>query len=711
MLTRWRTFALDAGTHLKKKSFVKLGIISALLPLLLLVVLLLFSPINTFAQGGITIFLPFTKGGSDSGQQFAIIPNQYIVVLQTVESASDTPAAISALEQANALVAQYGGSIIYTYDAALYGFAATLSSDGAAAMQSDPLVALIEPDRLVQISQDSPEAVQLNATWGLDRIDQRTMPLSGTYSYTDTGAGVHVYIMDTGLVTTHNEFLGRVGNGYTVFDDGRGVGVTGCVDDKDRYGHGTHVAGTVGGTTYGVAKDVIIHPVRVLDCNGTGTLSGVIAGVDWVTSNHSKPAVANMSLSGGGPSETLEIAIRNSVDAGITYAVAAGNNSANACDYFPARIAEVLTIGSTTSEDKRSSFSNYGTCVDLFAPGSSILSAGYTSDTSTNFSSGTSMASPHVAGVAALYLQAQPNALPGDVATALLDTATLGILENIGSGSPNLLLYSVDLQSDEVTEQLTATATLTPTPTPTLTPTLTPSPTSTLTPDEPTLTSTPTSTPASTTTPDATPNVCVEVVSNGDFEAGPTGWEQSSAQGFELLCTQSTCGAGLQPHDGKYLAWLGGGYNERSRLSQSLTIPKDAPASLTYWHQIESEDYCGYDFGYVQLIVDDSVHLLTHYSLCNRNDTAGWVEQTIDVSSYAGQEVRLEFYVTNDRSLISNMFIDSISLQSGASCSLDAGRSLAPPSPMNMPLDESFSEPRPDKRGSEAPAGKLRWRR
>ena len=275
---------------------------------------------------------------------------------------------------------------------------------------------------------------QTPATWGLDRIDQRDLPLNNTYNYNQTGQAVHAYIIDTGMRATHQQFTGRVGNGADFVGDGQGT--------NDCHGHGTHVAGTTGGTTYGVAKLVTLHAVRVLNCQGSGTNSGVIAGVDWVTANHGSPAVANMSL-GGGISTALDSAVNNSVNSGVSYAVAAGNSNANACNSSPARAPAANTVGSTTSTDARSSFSNFGTCLDIFAPGSSITSAWNTSDTATNTISGTSMASPHVAGAIALYLQTNPGASPSTVTNALIANSTLNHVTNAGSGSPNRLLYSL----------------------------------------------------------------------------------------------------------------------------------------------------------------------------------------------------------------------------------------------------------------------------
>ncbi len=348
------------------------------------------------------------------------IPGHYIVVLH--------PGAAFSPDIAQQKVDNAGGKLNFTYTAALQGFAAELPDAGLNTLRADPDVAFIEQDQTVTIVD-----TQNNATWGLDRIDQRNRPLNSTYVYNQTGSGVHAYIIDTGIRSSHNEFSGRVGNGYDAIDGG-------APDDCN--GHGTHVAGTVGGTVYGVAKQVTLHGVRVLNCSGSGSNSGVIAGVDWVTQNRINPAVANMSL-GGGASSALDNAVANSISSGVTYAVAAGNSNANACNYSPARTASAITVGSTTSTDARSSFSNYGTCLDIFAPGSSITAAWYTSNTATNTISGTSMASPHVAGVAALYLQANPNASPTTVRNAIVNGGTTGVVTGAGSGSPNILLYSL----------------------------------------------------------------------------------------------------------------------------------------------------------------------------------------------------------------------------------------------------------------------------
>ena len=359
------------------------------------------------------------------------VEGQYIVVLkdEMASLASEGSSRPAVADMARALSSMHGAELKMSYKHVLRGFVVRASDRALAKLLADERVAYVEEDGVVRAS-----ATQSGATWGIDRVDQRDLPLSGTYTYDTTASSVHAYIIDTGIRSTHTDFGGRVSGGYTAITDGNGT--------SDCNGHGTHVAGTVGGNTWGVAKAVQLHPVRVLGCDGSGTNSGVIAGMDWVTGNHVKPAVANMSL-GGGASTATDDAVTRMTNAGVTVAVAAGNDNASACNYSPARAASAITVGSTTSTDARSSFSNYGTCLDIFAPGSSIKSAWSTGDTATNTISGTSMASPHVAGVAALYLAVNPTATASQVTTALIDNSTSGKVTDPKTGSPNRLLYSL----------------------------------------------------------------------------------------------------------------------------------------------------------------------------------------------------------------------------------------------------------------------------
>ncbi|MFC9425551.1 S8 family peptidase [Streptomyces sp. NPDC056987] len=329
------------------------------------------------------------------------------------------------------VVAEYGGTVKRTYTAALNGYAATLSDAQARRLAADPAVDQVFQDRTVRAlgTQTNPPS------WGLDRIDQASLPLDSSYTYPDSaGEGTTVYVIDTGVRITHQDFGGRASYGYDAVDNDNTA--------QDGNGHGTHVAANAAGTAYGVAKKAKVVAVRVLNNAGSGTTAGVVAGIDWVTANHSGPSVANMSL-GGGASAALDTAVQNSIASGVTYAVAAGNSNANAQNYSPARVPEAITVGATTSTDARASYSNYGARVDLFAPGSSITSAWNSSDTATSSISGTSMASPHVAGAAAVYLAGHPAATPAQVATALVNGATSGVVTGPGSGSPNKLLRLV----------------------------------------------------------------------------------------------------------------------------------------------------------------------------------------------------------------------------------------------------------------------------
>src|SRR5688572_11914177 len=286
------------------------------------------------------------------------IPNRYVVVLDPVAMRSSED--ISEKSAAR-LSGAYGGAVDKVFSHALKGFSAEMTPQAAEAMSNDPSVLFIEEDSYISVN-----ATQTNAPWGLDRVDQRNVPLNTAYNYVRTGAGVHVYVIDTGVRASHTEFGGRATADFDSMYDGQ--------NGNDCHGHGTHVAGTIGGLNYGVAKDARIHGVRVLGCNGIGTVSTTVDGIDWVTANHISPAVANMSM-GSAASLLMDFAVQGSIDAGVTYVVAAGNANADACQYSPARLPSAITVGAADQNDARAGFSNYGSCVDLFAPGVSIMSA------------------------------------------------------------------------------------------------------------------------------------------------------------------------------------------------------------------------------------------------------------------------------------------------------------------------------------------------
>jgi hypothetical protein len=395
-------------------------------------------------------------------------------------------------------------------------------------------------------------------------------------------------------------------SGFTSINDGNGT--------NDCNGHGTHVSGTVGGSTYGVAKSVTLVPVRVLNCSGSGTNSGVIAGVDWVSSNHTagQPAVANMSL-GGGASSALDTAVNNSINDGVTYAIAAGNSNTNACTQSPARVANAITVGSTTNTDARSSFSNFGTCVDIFAPGSNITSSWNTSDTATNTISGTSMATPHVAGVAALFLEANPGASPATVASAIISNATLNHVSNPGTGSPNRLLYSIFSGGP-------------PPPSPTPTPTPSPSP-----------------------SPGGS-----QLLLNPGFESGNVNWVTTAGV---------ISNSGRPPHGGSWFAWLNGyGQTHTDTCYQQITIPASATsATLSFYLRIDSAETTttvAYDRLQVQIRNSSNAVLATLATYSNLNKTSTYVLKTFDLTAYKGQTIRIYFLGTEDVTLQTSFVID-----------------------------------------------------
>ncbi|MFE9004954.1 S8 family peptidase [Streptomyces sp. NPDC007875] len=359
-------------------------------------------------------------------QSKSAVDGSYIVMLKGGKT-------VKAAAEGKDLAQEYGGKLSRSYDSAINGFSASgLSDTEAKRLAADPSVA-----KVVQNHRYTVKGTQENPpSWGLDRIDQEDTEGDKAYNYPDSaGEGVTAYVIDTGVRTSHKDFEGRATSGFDAVDN----------DDSadDGNGHGTHVAGTIAGAEHGVAKKAKVVAVRVLDDQGSGTTEQVVAGIDWVTENHEGPSVANMSL-GGTPDEALDAAVQKAIDSGVTFAVAAGNESSDASQSSPARVKDAITVASSTDQDEQSDFSNYGDVVDIYAPGSDITSDWNTDDGATNTISGTSMATPHVVGAAAVYLSGHQDAKPADVAKALTDGATADKISNPGDGTPNKLLKVVE---------------------------------------------------------------------------------------------------------------------------------------------------------------------------------------------------------------------------------------------------------------------------
>jgi subtilisin family serine protease len=354
------------------------------------------------------------------------VPGSYIVALKRPAVAANQVSST-----AKDLSSRFGGKLGFTYTSAMRGFSVTMNADQARKLAGHPSVAYVQQNVTYRKS-----GTQTNPpSWGLDRIDQRDRTADKVYRYPSTAANVHAYVIDTGVRISHKEFAGRAKHGFDFVDND--------ADATDCDGHGTHVAGTVGGSaTYSVAKEAQIVGVRVLDCEGNGTTAGVVAGINWVAQHAEKPAVANMSLGFDGGDTAVDEAVNNAISAGIPFVVAAGNENADACNSSPARLPAAITVGAISKTDARASFSNYGKCVDIFAPGQEIVSLGIKDNSATQTADGTSMASPHVAGAVALLLADNPKLTPQQVTKALLANATSGKVTGPGTGSPNKLLYT-----------------------------------------------------------------------------------------------------------------------------------------------------------------------------------------------------------------------------------------------------------------------------
>ncbi len=515
------------------------------------------------------------------------IAGKYIVVLKDNAAVRQRGVPASADELAN----EHDGSVEHVFTKTLKGFSVSLDEADAKRLAGESDVAYVEADQKISLND-----TQTGATWGLDRIDQQALPLSGTYTYSSTASNVHAYIIDTGILTTHTQFGDRATSGHDFIDDDS--------DATDCNGHGTHVAGTVGGSTYGVSKGVQLVGVRVLDCSGSGTDSGVIAGVEWVTANAVKPAVANMSL-GGGVSTALDTAVANSIASGVTYAVAAGNENTNASGSSPARVGTAITVGATTSSDARASYSNYGSILDIFAPGSGITSAWYSSTTATNTISGTSMATPHVAGAAALVLADHPSYTPAEVTSALTSSATSGVVTGPGSGSPNLLLY---------------TGGTTPAPPPGAV-----------------------YSDTFETSTDWTVNASsTDTAALGAWErANPAGTSSSgvttqlgtTAGGSHDLVTGPLAGSSAGSYD------VDGGAT--SIQSPTITLPSSGTLTLTFdWYLAHLNNATSADYLRVRVVGSTTTTVLTQTgSATNRG--ASWATATANISGHAGQTVRI----------------------------------------------------------------------
>ncbi|MEU5261151.1 S8 family peptidase [Amycolatopsis sp. NPDC021455] len=570
------------------------------------------------------------------------------------------------------LAAKYGAKVDHVYRHALQGFAGALSEKAAQQLAAEPTVAYVQQNGRVRKTGTQPGP----PSWGLDRIDQRDLPLDNSYTYPNTASNVTAYVIDTGIRVTHRDFGGRASWGTNTTGDGI---------DSDCNGHGTHVAGTIGGASYGVAKDVRLVAVKVLDCDGSGSFAGVAAGIDWVTGHHaSGPAVANMSLGAPGSDDVTEDAVRGSIADGVTYAIAAGNEDDDACGYTPARVAEAITVDASDSADTRAWFSNYGACTDLFAPGVDITSAWNGSDSDSNTISGTSMATPHVTGGAALLLGTNPALSPAQVADAMITNATPGKITDPGTDSPNRLLNvtaagvpgapvvtnpgnRTGAVGAQVSLQLSATGGTSPY---TWSATGLPGGLS-IAPSTGVISGTLTTAGGFTVTATATddggragstsftwtvtpPGGCAggQKLVNPGFESGSTGWSNATYTVGQWSGVNAA-------RSGSWSAWLGGyGTDVTETLEQTVTIPAGCANSvLSLYLKIHTGEVGSTPYDRFTVRIGSTV--LATYSNAN---ASGYTVRSFDVGAFAGRTVTVSFTSSEDATVQTSFVLDDLSL-------------------------------------------------